>query len=663
MVTPTDKSAKFDELYKDSPALNTRGRRGKRSGWSRSQTTTNAEKKVQAAAKDIKDQKVEPAAVDSKEVVAKKTPVKSEDKKAQVIAAPVLVDSSLDSSQEVFSTASHQLFAKIADIIESHLPKDQDEEAERVLSQSDEQILSWFATLIGDQKEVETSPAIDPKLYEEQQATIEGLQSDLQKQSSAVSQLKQVVKLREQENKQLNHQANQAKLHLLTLSQNVEKLSPSDDSHVGDVITVEYIHQTTEDISRDVSGLKELFGLSSQDDVAHKDDVQKASSDKPAAADNIPSQKAVNKLFKQVSVLSRNCLVEVRKVEDPDKRPPDAIQQSFFEILKQAQVYANTCLELKAELVKDIDKIQKLITEQTVSHYAQDQLRGVEIVSQFYSEKQFTEDLQRHHAAHNQMRIDLKNVISKYEDICVQLAQVAHDISVVLMNCEEEEYYNTSMEIQSTLNKLPIDIQSIVVPEVKESLINSAFKKIYQAIVTFQAMCRNKRKVHADYKIPDGESEKAAYLHTLQNLFNQEKLHLQDLEKTWMKIAPHVVSRRDELGAKVAEGDQNVELTEPVLRTVANYDATTPEEYTKEKIQPYKNDHAKNAETLHELVADLKNLYTIAKLAKQEVNRTYDATQREGSWTTESWWKQFGYHDQEVTDLFKEEAESIRIWG
>lgn len=669
MVTPagkTEKSTKFDELYSESspPASNTRAKRTKRGGWSRSQTSTVAEKKTQAAAKAVnahQEPKVE-AAPPKKQVEAKEAPTSSEDKKTQAVSTPLLGDSSLDSSEDALSTRSFQLFAKIADIIETRLPQDQDEEADRILSLPEDQILSWFATVIGAPKEGESAPGIDPKVHEKQQERIEELQSEVSKQSTAVSQLKEVVKLREQENKKLLHQANQAKLQIMTLSDNVGKLSPSDDSKVGDQITVEYIHKTTEDISRDVQGLKALFGLSSVEEAASESEVKAASSGKAAESDNIPSQKDVNKLFKQVSVLSRDCLVEVQKVEDPDKRPPEAIQQSFFEILKKAQGYANRCLELKAELVKDIDRIQTLITEKTVPHYDQEHMNGVEIVSQFYSEKQFAEDLQRHHAAHNQMRIDLKNVISKYGDICEQLATIAHNISVVLMNCEEEAYYNTSMEIQSTLNKLPIDIQSIVVPEVKENLINSAFKKVYQSIVTFQAMCRNKRKVLMDYTIPNGEAEKAAYLKNLQVLSSQQKLHLQELEKTWKKIAPHVEKRKEELTARVAEGNQNVELGEPVLKTVAHYDSTTPEIYVQEKVQPYKEEHAKNAAALHQLEADLNKFYEIAELAKKEGDRTFSATTLEGYWVPDYRWTAGGYYDNEIKALFKADS-SDTGWG
>ncbi len=673
MVTP-DKTTKFDDYFSSSngsPVSTSTRSRKKRGGWSRNQTTENTDKKVQGSLAIVKKQKVVRITIPAeqkKDVVQKQQPVSQEDKKTKDISTPVLVDSNVSSS-ETISTASNQLFAKIADIVEGRLPKDQDSEATQILKQSDEQILNWFVTLVDSRKpdkEQSSVPSIDPKLYEELQATNAELRSEVQKQSTAVSSLKSVLTLREKDNKELQHKTNQAKLHILTLSQSVKKLSPTDDTQVGDTITPEYILQTTENLSKEVAQLEVLYGLSCEHSLDDLSKVKQKSSSETALESNIPTHKDVIKLFKKASVLHSKCELEVQKLDTKDKRPPQDIYDSFVSMLEGAQSLANSCMEIKAELVKDIDQVQKNITKNTVPKFDQDQRRGVEIVSQFYSERQFSEDIQRHSIQHNQMRADLKDVVSHHEKVVEMLSNIAHNIGVVLMDWEDDKFYDTMMEIQSTLNKLTIDIQSIVIPEVKESVIKGAFKHNYEGIVTFKAMSRKKRKVLMGLTVPSEEPLKQLHIDSIKHLANVEKKHLQELAKTWNKIAPHVEIRMQELEKKVAEGNQNVRLSASALQTVANYESTTSDAYEQNKILPYETDHEEHKKTLHQLKKDLEDLQSEADLAKQEANRTYDAFKREGNWTTEGWWLKRGYHDEEVTKLFTKEQEEVsagwRIW-
>jgi hypothetical protein len=665
MVTPnttTNKSAKFDGLYKQSGSpVSSNTRKSKKAGrWTKGQSApVSTDKKVQDSSEALVTKKDVTVDVQSSSssVVAKKVEAKKQDDiKTTVVSTPILVQSD-DYSSEIQSTASSQLLAKIADIVESRLPEGRDQEAAQILEQSDDQILEWIVATMGSKKkddsEVVIAPSIDPKLYEEQQQKIASLMAELQKQSNAVSSLKVVLKGREEENKQLQHQANQAKLHILTLTQSVRKLNPDDDTNIGDTVSDEYISQATQDIETEMGKLEVLYGLSSDLDVSSSSQLKAKSSEKIAEPTNIPCNEDVTKLFSLACILQKEVELEAKKLETKDTRPMASVQDLFSSFISQAQGLTNNMLLLKKELDKDLHSIQQEIQKKITATYSKAQREGVEIISSFYTAAQFSEDIKRHFTLLNQMRSELKDVVTHYVSTVEMLNNITHNIAVALADCDTSETDDTIMEVSSTLNKLPIDIESITCPEVKESVIGASFSNIYLAINTFQTMVRKKRLAITDLTVPSDQALKAKFLDGLKHLANIQKLHLIELDKIWNKVSPHVLNRKDELEKEVNKGNQNVKLSQAHLVTVANYLETTPNDFEQNKILPYDIAHLDRDTTLHELNTDLKNLFTAATLAKQEANRTYDAFTRSGSWTTESWWLLRGYHDQEVTDLFK----------
>jgi len=638
MVTPSTTINKPPGFGQSGSSVN-KGQKQKKTGpW------TKGSSKIQKIADPIvkpEDTKIVIPPTSSNVVATKGEPKKQENKKTTEVSAPVLVQSD-DSPSEVQSTPSSQLLAKVAD----------NKEAAQILKLSDNQILkSPVATMGSKEKDasaVVIAPSIDPKLFEEQQNKIVSLMSELQKQSAAVSSLKIVLEGSEKENKQLQKQANQAKLLVLSASESAKKLNPDGDTNIGDTVSVEYIQQAKENLATDMEKLKQVFELS----LSSQSQLKAKPSEVVAESASIPCSDEVNKLFSEACILQKEVELEAKKMETKDSRSMASILNLFRSFIIKAQDIVDKELKTKIKLDKDLKFIQQEIEKKTTTTFSKPQREGVEIISGFYTEKQFFKDIERHSILLNQMKSELKDVVTHYVSTIEMLNNITHNIAVALVDCDDSEIDDTIMEVSSTLNKLPIDIKSITCPEVKESVISSAFSNIYLAINTYQTMLRKKRLAIMGLTVPSDETLKVKHIEYLKNLAKIQKLHLIELDKIWKMVSSHVLRRKTELEEEVNKGNQNIKLSESALTTVTNVMEITLDDFKQNKILAYDIAHRERSTTLHELIKDLQNLFKVAGLAKQEANRTFDAFTRGGTWIYESWWLANGYHDQEVTDLF-----------
>lgn len=549
--------------------------------------------------------------------------LKEPDKKMEAIAAPILVEQyAPDAGQLKTSESSSEKSSVSLEPFQSSI-------CEKKSKKSDVDAFPYNAGL-----------SIDPALYEEQQTKISALSlekqtalAELHATSSTLQTLQTDIDKMTRENKKLKHMVSQAKLD----AYNVESLwrqfgPPSSQEGFAD------LDAGISRLTRQFRPAKELSANSEKEP-------------------NIPSKSDIIALFDAVAMLKERTSTAVDSLETKDKRDPLQIFSCFMQYLDKAKNLVILCRDLKVRLVDDIESIQKKIIKDVAPSYSKEQCKGVETISKFYSEKRFEKDIARHAHQHNDMRSDLKEVVSHYEKTVLMLNHVIHHIDVALIEYKSSDKDETIAVISGILDGLPLDIQSITIPEVKESVIQEAFTYVRRALMDFREMTRDTRKEEMGIAPPEDEALLADHLRWLGRLVEIQKKHLQELDKFWNGIRLHVDRRIEELELIVAQGNCNIDLektAKQALLTVANIEKCTPEEYKERKILPYKKEYQANKTSLAKLNKRRDKLYEAAELAKQEVHRSHDAFIKKGHWSTETRW---GYVDgivnEEVLTLFK----------
>lgn len=372
---------------------------------------------------------------------------------------------------------------------------------------------------------------------------------------------------------------------------------------------------------------------------------------------HIPTKNEVLGLFKAVCTLQGNVAIERKNLENQD---PNEMRATFVDLLNKTKTLTIKYKNLKSYLKKDITTIQQKIVEDTVVPFSKEHCKGTEIISRGdYSEKKCTEDLRRHSKEHDQMKNELNKVLNHDTEIWRRLTNIIYNIDIAIGDVETfkgQKIDDTFLEISSTLNALSLDIQAIIIPEVKENVLDEGFDYLYNAMISFATFAREQRKVWELQVIPSDPAVKAKHMEKLKHLYNYNKKSLRALEKLWNYFKPHHNIRMTELKEKVAIRSRNIDLEYiGALDTVADIEHTTANEYKVNKISPHITEHDKNRKTLTALEKRLQNFLKTIGEGQQEGHRSYDAYMKEGKWTTETEWWLKGWRDPEIKTFFSAE--------
>lgn len=652
MVTPSTSN-------NSSPASNTRSKKKggeKRGGWTRNPSTTTTDVKVQKSSNIgnlQSEERTSTPLAPPKYIDPKKLSDSKEEKKNQVGSAGSHGEPKKN-DQKTESTSSNKLTDRIEEFIKRRLSKDLEGKADQMVNLPDDKFDSSITALLDSKskgKEQAPSPSIDPKLFEETQKEKEKLEGEVKKLSHTVKSQEEALQEKDKKIEELFHKEIQTNLHLVTLSQEFKKVYPNDDSFVGDKYTKEYMKEALDNAEKEVNSLKSLHGLSIEHNSHKSSETNQKSKNEKGVTRHILAHEKVEKLFDEVSILHSKTGVEVGKLNTKDKRSPEEIYESFMSMLENAKKHASFCYDLKSNLTKDIEQIQKKITDSKVPLFTEEQVAAIPILSKFYTKERFAKDIEQHIIEHNKMQADLSDVIIRYEETVKMLREITHNIGIALMDFNnDEKFHDTKMEVLSLLHKLPLSMESILISEVKESVIKGAFRYIYQAIRTFRDQARDNRKLLTKRETT---REEIKHIATIQ------KINLTELELAWYQIAPHVNKLIEELKEKVATGNQNEKLSYTTLQTIANLQLTTPRIYERDVIEPYNKDLKERNETLHQLQNEMKKLDEEADLAKKEVHRTCSAALT-GRYTSETMYDWTGVEDEEVKSLFTRPIQEIR---
>lgn len=438
----------------------------------------------------------------------------------------------------------------------------------------------------------------------------------------------------------------QVKAAVIVHAGELDNLMPNEGSPIGH-ITPEFITTTLRNCKEQVKDLKRKLGMEVEESETA------ASSDSVTA----PEKERLLELQSiQSSTLALQGEVETKfpteEVQQTRSLANDGASQLLDEFLTQLSERVSSALEVKGSVVRTIQDLQNQITRGNVPSFPSELLNGIATVSGWYTRENQELDITRHLKLQQEKITDLTDIINRWSIIQKALDELLCRINVLLLLKGEKEKKQESLDkIRGQIGQLYLEHDLISEPAVKDLMVMTQFNNHLNDMQRLATYLRDYRKGFISMPAPEKPELQQARLEALKAEYQTQKERLIEYNRHHSIInamEPLILKLQKEVDL----GQEKVIVPPDSLSRIATVQGRTAEDILEKDIKPFELAHLGRSAQLSALKSKMHQLKNSVNSAKKEVNRTYDAIQRKGVYTTESWWNHMGYTDSDIDATF-----------